>query len=155
VVIIQLSFVIMIAKVNSVKQNCSFINFHLIFIVATVIQSQYKRKRNNWQGTGKNRTLCNVYFYETSQKVMLCYTYKKHNVEIKTNSTSNSLVLKGSLHNLYLIIDHFVIVLDEISDSLTDHIDRRNRITGNHLRNRKELIDYKISIEFFFLRYFI
>lgn len=49
-----------------------------------------------------------------------------------------------SLPNLpYLIIDYFVIVLDEISDSFADHVDRGNGVTGNHLRNRKRLIDYK------------
>lgn len=31
----------------------------------------------------------------------------------------------------YLIVDHFVINLDEISDSFTDHVDRGNGITGN------------------------
>lgn len=54
----------------------------------------------------------------------------------------------------YLIVDHFVINLDEISGSFTDHVDRGNGITGNYLRNRKRLIHYKtdrnILIEIFF-----
>lgn len=89
---------------------------------------------------GKTELCVNMYILIKLHKGYVMLT-KNIKVEIKTNFTSNSLVLKSSFHNLlYLIVDHFVIVLDEISDSLTDHIDRGNRITGNHLRNEKELI---------------